>query len=193
LLDGDELCGVVLCELLESVLLLPVLPVLLLPLEPPGVSAPPVAELPPPSPKCEKMLWRQLGWLRSVLASNVGADCNLLVSPANVKVGACCEPLVLVLLEVAELEAPADEARKSIQGTATCLPFPNEEAGEAVVPGLVEVAPLDDVELPALLVADSADRLITANSRRPEAGFMTVSLIVPIGVPEEPVTCAPVS
>ena len=54
------------CELLESAPLvpelLPELPlVLLLPPMPPGVSAAPVALLPPLKPKYEKTLWRQLG------------------------------------------------------------------------------------------------------------------------------------
>lgn len=82
--------SVLLLELPE-LLLVPELPVLKSePLEPlllpPGVNAPPVAEL-PDRPKYENTLCRQLGWVRSVLVSKVGAESNLLESPANVKLG----------------------------------------------------------------------------------------------------------
>jgi hypothetical protein len=141
---------------------LPVLdPVLL----PPGLKAPPVAEPAPARPKYEKTLWRQLGWVKSVVASKVGADCNLLWSPANVKVGE--------LVPVAE--APADDERNNIHGTATCLP-------PAV--GLVElVEPIPVLlVLELLLVAELPPSLseMTANSSRPEFGLTMKSLIEPI-------------
>jgi hypothetical protein len=89
--------GVVLPELEPdvSVLLLELPELPLVPLSdelvplllPPGLNAPPVAELLPARPKYENTLCRQLGWFKSVLVSNVGADSNLLASPANVKLG----------------------------------------------------------------------------------------------------------
>lgn len=109
----------------------------------------------------------------------------MLWSPANVNVG-CCEveltPDVLL---------PAEEARRSIHGTATCLP---------------EAEALDELEelMPVLLVLELGLVLLvpedsfplnemTANSSRPEFGLTMKSLIVPIWVPDEPFTCAPVS
>ena len=46
----------------------------------PGEVAPPVAE-PEFIPKYEKMLWSHPGFVRSVVESNAGALCSLLVSP----------------------------------------------------------------------------------------------------------------
>jgi hypothetical protein len=172
---------------------------------PPGVNAPPVAELLPERPKNENTLCRQLGWFRSVVASKLGADSNLLVSPAKVKLG-CCELAVAdeTLLELEEL--PELEVRKSIQGTATCFPLPEalEELAEPI-PVLLEVE-LGDVlvefELGDVLLVEPVDELLEpvlplneriANSRRPEFGLTMKSLIVPISVPDEPLTCAPVS
>ncbi len=167
------------------------LPALVLPeLLPLGVSAPPVAELLPNRPKYEKTLWRQLGWLRSVLASKFGADSSLLVSPANTKLGCCVAALVPVAL------AP-EEDLKSIHGTATCLPPASELEG--VVAEMLELAPGVVVVAPGvvlvLLVAPPAPPVteITANSSLPEAGLMIVSLIAPISLPEELVTWAPVN
>lgn len=166
--------------------MLPEVPVLLLlrsepeepVLLPPGVKAPPVAELAPERPKYENTLWRQLGWLRSVLASKFGADCNLLVSPEKTNVG-CCE-LELELVPRADEVLPDEEERKSIQGTATCLPL-------AVV--------LDELEelMPVLLLPEFPLKEITAHSNLPECGLTMKSLIVPISLPDELVTCAPVS
>jgi hypothetical protein len=192
--------GVALPEELEpevSLLLLePVLPELLPlrsePLEPlllpPGVKAPPVAELLPESPKNENTLCLQLGWVRSVLASKVGADSSLLVSPAKVKLG-CCEELVVAELDV----------RSSIQGTATCLPLPEALAELAEpIPVLLELE-LGDVLLVELELGDVLLELALplneriANSNRPEFGLTMKSLIVPISVPAEPLTCAPVN
>jgi hypothetical protein len=202
--------GVALPEELEpevSLLLLePVLPELLPlrsePLEPlllpPGVKAPPVAELLPESPKNENTLCLQLGWVRSVLASKVGADSSLLVSPAKVKLG-CCEELVVaeLLLELDEL--PELDVRSSIQGTATCLPLPEALAELAEpIPVLLELE-LGDVLLVELELGDVLLELALplneriANSNRPEFGLTTKSLIVPISVPAEPLTCAPVN
>ena len=187
-----------LLELPEVPLLLPVLksepldPLLL----PPGVKAPPVAELLPDRPKYENTLCRQLGWFRSVLESNVGAESNLLVSPANVKLG-CCELEELLLL-VAEDELPEEEARRSIHGTATC--FPLADALDALLEELVELGDVlellelgDVLELGLELLDEPPLKEITANSNRPEFGLTMKSLIVPIWVPDEPVTWAPVS
>jgi len=55
--------------------------------EPPGVSAPPVAAPPLPRPKYEMTLLRHPGSLRLVVASNPGADSNLLASPVKTKLG----------------------------------------------------------------------------------------------------------
>ena len=117
------------------------------------------------------------------MASKLGADSSLLASPVNTKLG-CCVALV-PLVE----EAPAVEAgRNSIQGTATCFPAAPEVllVIPEVAPGVVLLVPLVD-EAPAPLTE------MTANSSRPEAGFTIVSLMVPISLPDEPVTCDPVS
>jgi hypothetical protein len=111
-----------------------------------------------------------------VLASKFGADCNLLVSPAKLNVG--CWELAPVPPTAAAL-LPDAEARKSIQGTATCLP-------------LAEAADEVDEPMPVLPPALPPSE-ITANSSLPEFGLTMKSLIVPISEPEEPVTCAPVS
>ncbi len=70
-----------------------------------------------------------------MLGSKFGADCSLLLSPVNTKVGCC--PLVLldsVLLEV-ELELELLLlGRSNIQGTATCLPPLSED--ELLLPRL---------------------------------------------------------
>ncbi len=109
----------------------------------------------------------------------------MLVSPAKTKLG-CCPVEGVELLAVDELLLADDDGRRSIQGTATCLPEALEE-----VP--VE-AELLELELPELL-PELPDELseITAKSIRPEAGLMIVSLMVPNVSPEEPVTLAPVS
>jgi len=139
--------------------------------------------LPPVRPKYEKTLWRQDGWLKSVVASKFGADCNLLVSPANTKLG-CCEPVVvLAVLEAAEVPASDGDVLKSIQGTATC--FPPLAKLEEPIPVLLVVA--------LGLLAPPPETEITPNSIRPVAGFIMVSLIVPISVPAVLLTGAPVS
>ena len=125
------------------------------------------------------MLWRQLGWLRSVLASKLGADSSLLASPEKVKLG--CWPLV----PARPLELPPlADGRKSIHGTATCLPAAPEV--EEVAPGVVLV------ELPGLVLlleelAPEAPPLkeMTAHSTRPDAGSTMVSLMVPMSLPDE--------
>jgi hypothetical protein len=164
--------------------LLPLVPGRLLLLEEPlsllpGDSAPPVAvPLLPDMPKYEKMLWRQAGWLRSVLASNVGADCNLLASPLKTKLN--CWPAELGV-EDALLPAPAiEDGRRRLQGTAICLPV------------------LEDVvlEAPGKVAEDLGPELLSeriAKSTRPEAGLMMTSLIVPASLPELLVIWAPVS
>jgi len=167
-------------ELLLPLLpLVPELPVLKSdPLEPlllpPGVNAPPVAELLPVRPKYENTLCRQLGWFKSVLVSKVGAESNLLESPANVKLG-CMEPEAEApLLLAAEVELPEEDGRRSIHGTATC--FPLAEALDALLDDVLELGvELDEPPLKAII----------PNSTRPEFGLTMKSLIVPIWVPDE--------
>ncbi len=128
--------------------------------------------------------------------------------------------LEAVLLE--ELEAPM-LGRRSIQGTATCLP-------ELLVVELLELPDKDELELPALprllealpeLVPEGLvllpeleglvpellpeglvalpelptlpDKDKMAKSILPEAGLTMMSLMVPTSLPELLVTCAPVS
>ena len=181
-------------------------------LVPPGVSAAPVAELLPIMPKLENTLCRQLGWLRSVFASKLGADCSLLTSPVKTKLGEAELLLVeavelLELVDPAEVLAPAeDEGRNSIHGTATCFP-PACEADDVltevpevpevpevleVLDGLDESAEFEPAEL-LFPAAELPDKEITANSRRPEAGLIIVSLMVPTSLPDDPLTWAPVS
>jgi len=110
------------------------------------------------------------------------------LSPLKTKL-ACC-PAELVALE--EPRPAIKEGRSNIQGTATCLPLPAVAvpvAPTALVPevSVVEAALPDVPEVPAPL------REITAKSILPEAGLIIVSLMVPIWLPEEPVTCAPVN
>lgn len=119
-----------------------------------------------------------------MLASKLGADSNLLASPEKVKLGCwLLVPLVLAIpLELPELE----DGRKSIHGTATCLPAPPEV--EEVAPG-VELVELPGLVLLLLLeeVAPDAPPVneMTAHSTRPEAGSIMVSLIVPTSLPDE--------
>lgn len=114
------------------------------------------------------------------MASNVGADCNLLVSPVNTKL--YCWPLTLEL----ELEAPLllddppIEGRSKLHGTATCLPVAEDDALEALG------------EVPAALVPELLTES-TAKSTRPNAGLMMTSLIVPTSLPELLVIWAPVN
>ncbi len=144
----------------------------------------------------------------------------MLASPLKVKLTELLDPSELVeLVELEELLLPDWLSRKSIQGTATCLPpvelelleppsvLPLEppllELGEVELLELGEVELLDVSELPELLELPDGlleppvlpellkDRI--AKSIRPEFGLMMQSLIVPNEVPLEPVTCAPVS
>ena len=122
----------------------------------------------------------------------------MLLSPEKTKLG-CCE-LAPVLVPVGDEELlkpevaplrPAeipDEVRKSIQGTATCLP-PAEELVAELIP-VLEVEPEVALLLPATEFPFS-DRI--ANSTLPDPGFMMMSLIVPISLPEEPLTWAAVN
>jgi hypothetical protein len=91
------------------------------------------------------------------------------------------------VVEEADELAPTEEDLSSIHGTATCLP----EVLAVPMPLLGEV----EVELVELLLVEP--RLLprdnTANSSLPEPGLMIVSLIVPISLPEEDITCAPVN
>jgi hypothetical protein len=118
-----------------------------------------------------------------VLASKVGADSSLVVSPVKVNDG-CCDPAPDVTEdEVAEVEvdAPEEEALNNIHGTATCFPDPSELDEE--IPVELEVdEELDELLGEVLLVLEPAfpDNEMTANSRRPEAGLTMASLMVPI-------------
>src|ERR1051325_1280321 len=104
----------------------------------------------------------------SALASNAGADCNLLVSPLKVKVGPM-DPDVEELLDAPPEIPPELDARSRLHGTATCLPEV-EEAPE--MPELVEGV-LEDGETLELEPALLRDRM--AKSTLPEAGLMTTS------------------
>jgi len=110
----------------------------------------------------------------------------LLGSPMNVKLGCCPAPLV-------ELVPPAGElGRKSIQGTATCLPL-LELLSDGVVlllEGLVLVPELEPEGLlapPELLLPEELSERM-AKSIRPEPGFTMTSLMVPRVSPEELLT-----
>ena len=142
----------------------------------------------------------------------------MLLSPENTKLGAC--PLELLkLLLLLELELELDDARKSIQGTATCLPpledrlLPEELPLGLVLPPAAldepklledpdvpdelpapEELPLGLVLLPELLPPELLElNDSTAKSMRPEVGLIIVSLTVPSDSPEEPVTVAPIN
>jgi hypothetical protein len=140
-----------------------------------------------------------------------GADCSLVVSPEKTKL--IFPMLLLVTDPTVELEdaTPAEEPepdRRSIQGTATCLPEPVVLASE---PWLAEVAcasvwpvvlgwvallpaPLDVVvSVSALPVARCPAPVteIIAKSTRPDIGLMITSLRVPSCWPEELVILAP--
>ena len=201
------------CELVspEELLLLP-----------PGVSAAPVAEPPLDKPKYEKMLCLQPGWVRSVFGSKLGADCSLLASPEKTKLH-CCELVLLVVLAVEPLTELAleEDGRRSIQGTATCLPDDEDKVLPELLdkpeelplglvllpellklllpellleaPGLVELPDDDPLGLVLLpeLLLELSDR--TAKSTRPDAGLIMVSLTVPIVSPDDPVTFAPIN
>jgi hypothetical protein len=82
---------------------------------------------------------------------------------------------------VVELAMPNEELFNIVQGTATCLP--PTAALEEVVPEVALVAPA-----PALPLKERI-----ANSSLPDEGLTIVSLIVPISLPEELLTRAPVS
>ena len=117
-----------------------------------------------------------------MLASKVGADSSLAVSPVKVNDG-CCDPAPDVtedeVAEVDEVDAPKEEALNNIHGTATCFPDPNELDEEMPVELDEE---LDELLGEVLLVLKPAfpDNEMTANSRRPEAGLTMASLMVPI-------------
>ena len=79
-------------------------------------------------------------------------------------------------------ELPADDARTSIHGTATCFPLAEllDELDE-LIPVLLEVElGLVELELGVLLLAPPSFKEMTANSSRPEFGLTMKSLIVPI-------------
>lgn len=123
----------------------------------------------------------QLAWL------NEGAASSLLLSPVNTKLVWLLEPL-RPLLEL-ELELLLEllavlEGRSIIQGTGTSF-SPLEPLVEELE-GLVELE-----ELPPLVALELSER--TAKSIRPEEGLTMTSLMVPKVLPEESVTCAPVS
>ena len=110
----------------------------------------------------------------SALASNVGADCSLLVSPLKVNVGPM-EPEV----DDVELELEAElDARSKLHGTATCLP----ELDDVDALGLVA----DVLEVLEVLDAPEPFNEITAKSTLPEFGLMITSWMVPSVSPVEP-------
>src|SRR5690349_12817931 len=112
----------------------------------------------------------------SALESNVGADCSLLVSPLNVKVGPMAPEVEEVLEELPEIP-PALDGRRRLHGTATCLP---EVDDELVAADVVE----DDVlELDPALFSETI-----AKSTFPEVGLITTSWMVPSVSPDEPCT-----
>lgn len=145
----------------------------------------------------------------------------MVASPLNVKLTWLLEPSELV--ELVELLLPDSLGRRSIQGTATCLPPARLELLELlelprllpleppVELGLVELLELGLVELDEPDVSEAPELVELpeglveapvllellkermAKSIRPEVGLMMQSLIVPNELPLEPVTCAPVS
>jgi len=154
-----------------------------------------------------------------VVASKLGADSSLELSPLKVKVGCWPEvlpaPVPLMLL---------DEGFNRAQGRATCLPpveddpevldappgveeppeepKPPEELELLPKPLLLELLPPEELPpeelLPGLVALpllepplELSERI--AKSTRPDMGLMMTSLIVPSSVPEELVTCAPVN
>ena len=173
-------------------------------------SEPPIPEV-GLTPKYENTLCFHPGCDKSLVTSNDGADCSLLVSPVNTKV---CWPMlpldeldVLELIPELELELELLGFNKA-QGTATCLPAPLEvellvpsvlpeldvpelEVPELLVPLLElpgeELAPEEPLEVPELL----KERI--AHSSLPEAGLMITSLIVPNESPEVDCTVEPVN
>lgn len=116
-----------------------------------------------------------------MLASKVGADSSLVVSPVKVNDG-CCDPAPDVTEdEVDELDVPDEEALNNIHGTATCFPDPDELDDEMPVELELDEE-LDELLGEVLLALEPAfpDNEMTANSRRPEAGLTMASLMVPI-------------
>jgi len=143
------------------------------------------------------MLWRHPGCDKSLVDSNLGADCSLLWSPENVNV---CIPELeeLPVLELA-LELEELDGRSSDHGTATCLlaelllegfelllnPEDELDDGLELVPELVPEEDVSDVPPLAPPVTE-----MIANSTRPEAGLIRTSLMVPRFSPEEELTVA---
>ncbi len=161
LVELDDESGEELLLLLGELLLLPLL-------EPEaGYSEPPVAEL-GLTPKYEKTLCRQLGCEISALASNVGADCNLLVSPLKVKVGPIA-PVVEVEEVAPALLDPELDGRNKLHGTAICFP----ELDVPEVSAVVVVEALEDEVLEAEPAELLSERM--AKSTFPEPGLMTTS------------------
>jgi len=185
LLLGDELLSE---ELLELPLDEPLLP-----------SEPPIPEL-GLTPKYENTLCFHPGCDKSLVASNEGADCNLLVSPLKAKVCWLDEVELVELELLAELELLGFS---KAHGTATCLP-PLElellEPSEPEIPELdvlelvpllealgEELAPEEPEELPELLSE------IIAHSSLAEEGLIITSLMVPSDSPDVDCTVAPVN
>jgi len=146
----------------------------------PGDVAPPVAEL-GFTPKYEKTLWSQPGFVMSVVGSKAGAVCNLLVSPEYVKV---CWPMP----EEAVGLAPMLAGCSNVHGTATCFVPPAvelvDEPAVAEAVDEVPVVPEEGVFAPSEM---------TAKSTLPDCGLIMTSLIVPTESPEEDFTSAPVN
>jgi hypothetical protein len=108
-----------------------------------------------------------------VFASKLGADCSLLASPVNTKLIIC--PLVLLLLDVLADDdaddAADDDGRRSIHGTATCLPLllDNPDVLEllpgVVLPGVVLL------DVPALVLPPPALLLPPGRALLPGVGL----------------------
>lgn len=144
----------------------------------------------------------------------------MLLSPLKTKLSCC--PLVLLPSELLELGLlPEGDERRSIHGTAICLPpledkllpellerpgelapVPDDEPlGLVAAPELLEpgLRPLDELDpedeplglVPAPELLELSDRI--AKSIRPAVGLMIVSLMVPSVSPEAPVTLAPIN
>lgn len=91
-------------------------------------------------------------------------------------------PVVLVRpVGVVELlPKPEVEDRRSIHGTATCLPAPEVEEPIPVAEEVLEDAELVLVPAPVVLPKEPPLNEMTANSSRPELASTIVSLMVPI-------------
>jgi hypothetical protein len=124
----------------------------------------------------------------SAVASRLGADCSLLVSPLKVSWHPDDELELVLGLEL----LPDIAGLSKLHGTATCLPE-LEDVSLVLVDGVVNDGLVDDELEDGLVDDDELDEPellseITANSTLPEFGLMMVSLIVPRLSPDEDCT-----